>query len=201
MRDYKNDYLDILYDFTVEYHRLRLNENPSLHQYMRNFIKSEVTYLNNRIKHLKTNPFVSLKYSMIDSQYKLPFIGTCVFRAFCEYSLHQPLHLYVKDWDEDIMKCSSIALLELYNMYTNYTDEGISFMKDVYDELCYRVKDFGDFKFTSHYAVIQQILYGKYPFIDRNRRIYSKELIEKAMSKYLMKKITLSSLYGEMKNP
>ena len=160
MRDYKNDYLDFLYDFTVEYHRLRLNEKPSLHQYMRNFIKSEITYLNNRINHLKTNPFVSLKYSMIDSQYKLPFVGTGVFRAFCEYSLHQPLHLYVKDWDEDITKCSSITLLDLYNMYTYYTDEGISFMKDVYDELCYRVKDFRDFKFTSHYAVIEQILYG-----------------------------------------
>ena len=82
-----------------------------------------------------------------------------------------------------------------------FYDEGICFMEDVYDELCYRVKDFGDFKFTSHYAVIEQILYGKSPFIDRNRRIYSKELIEKAMDKYLMKKITLSSLYGEIKNP
>ena len=82
MRDYKNDYLDILYDFTVEYHRLGLNEKPSLHQYVRNFIKNEVRYLNNRINHLKTNPFVSLKYSMIDSQYKLPFIGTCVLEHF-----------------------------------------------------------------------------------------------------------------------
>ena len=200
MRDYKNDYLDFLYDFTVEYHRLRLNEKPSLHQYMRNFIKSEVTYLNNRINHLKTNPFVSLKYSMIDSQYKLPFIGTCVFRAFCEYSLHQPLHLYVKDWDEDITRCSAIALLELYNMCTFY-DEGICFMQDVYDELCYRVKDFGDFKFTPHYAVMHQSLYGESPFITRNGRIYSKELVAKAMNKYLMKKITMSSVYGEIGHP
>ena len=140
------------------------------------FIKGEVDYLNNRIKHLKTNPFVSLKYSMIDRLYKLPFVGTCVFRAFCEYSFHQPLHLYVKDWDEDITRCSSIALLELYNMCTFY-DEGICFMEDVYDELCYRVKDFGDFKFTPHYAVMHQSLYGESPFISRNGRIYSKELL------------------------
>ena len=200
MRDYKENYLDILYDFTVEYYHLKLNDKPTLLQYIRMFIKGEVDYLNNRIKHLKTNPFVSLKYSMIDSQYKLPFIGTYVFRAFCEYSLHQPLHLYVKDWDEDITRCSSIALLELYNMCTFY-DEGICFMQDVYDELCYRVKDFGYFKFTPHYAVMHQSLYGESPFITRNGRIYSKELVDKTMDKYLMKKITMSSVYGEIGHP
>ena len=200
MRDYKVNYLNILYDFTVEYYHLKLNDKPTLLQYMRMFIKGEVAYLNNRIKHLKTNPFVSLKYSMIDSQYKLPFIGTYVFRAFCEYSLHQPLHLYVKDWDEDITRCSSIALLELYNMCTFY-DEGICFMQDVYDELCYRVKDFGYFKFTPHYAVMHQSLYGESPFITRNGRIYSKELVDKTMDKYLMKKITMSSVYGEIGHP
>ena len=200
MRDYKENYLDILYDFTVEYYHLKLNDKPTLLQYMRMFIKGEVAYLNNRIKHLKTNPFVSLKYSMIDSQYKLPFVGTGVFRAFCKYSLHQPLHLYVKDWDEDITRCSSIALLELYNMCTFY-DEGICFMQDVYDELCYRVKDFGYFKFTPHYAVMHQSLYGESPFITRNGRIYSKELVAKAMNKYLMKKITMSSVYGEIGHP
>ena len=200
MRDYKVNYLNILYDFTVEYYHLILNDKPTLLQYIRMFIKGEVDYLNNRIKHLKTNPFVSLKYSMIDRLYKLPFVGTCVFRAFCEYSFHQPLHLYVKDWDEDITRCSSIALLELYNMCTFY-DEGICFMEDVYDELCYRVKDFGDFKFTPHYAVMHQSLYGESPFITRNGRIYSKELVAKAMNKYLMKKITMSSVYGEIGHP
>ena len=200
MRDYKVNYLNILYDFTVEYYHLKLNDKPTLLQYMRMFIKGEVDYLNNRIKHLKTNPFVSLKYSMIDRLYKLPFVGTDVFRAFCEYSLHQPLHLYVKDWDEDITRCSSIALLELYNMCTFY-DEGICFMQDVYDELCYRVKDFGDFKFTPNYAVMHQSLYGESPFITRNGRIYSKELVAKAINKYLMKKITMSSVYGEIGHP
>ena len=48
---------------------------------------------------------------------------------------------------------------------------------------------------------MHQSLYGESPFITRNGRIYSKELVAKAMNKYLMKKITMSSVYGEIGHP